>query len=274
MSAMSSMSSMSAMSALPAVSTTTATNVPTPTVDVTNQSGTSLETSTQVSEPAAKRQKVVPKKRLLMISDVHMSDTHLQPLVKSSKCLLVPLVYTVDKKSPVLIQLSGGGLIPLSFGIDDTEVEGRRKVRMAFQIEDKSDHAHLDRLRKELSDVVVEMWPSWYPDTKAPSAEVLHTLCNTLVSARKKKTNSEDTWSGVSKAVIDPDDCLSGKCKIVDRETGDKVPFDILPGMTWHKIILEFRYIYIQATKSYGITKKLRYLSCSAADEEAEMEPL
>lgn len=241
---------------------------------VSSATGVLSNISASVSEPCAKKQKVTHKKRVVMVNDMHMCDTHLQPLVKSSKCLLVPLVCTFDKKSPVLVQLSGGGLIPLSFGIDDTDVDGRRKVRVAFQIDDKSDHAHLDRLRQELGEVVTEKWPTWYPDTKAPSNEVLQTLCNTFVSARKKKTNSEDTWSGVSKAVIEPDDCLSGKCKIVDKETGVIVPFDVLPGMTWHKIILEFRYIYIQATKSYGITRKLRYLSCSPANEEEDVEPL
>jgi hypothetical protein len=227
------------------------------------------------AEPATKKQKVAPpKKRVVMVNDLHMCDTHLQPLVKSSKCLLVPLVYASDKKSPVLVQLSGGGSIPLSFGIDDTDIEGRRKVRVAFQVDDKSDHEHLDRLRTELSDIVVTTWPTWYPDTKPPSKEVLQTLCNTFVSARKKKTNSEDTWAGVSKAVIEPDECLNGRCKIVDKETGATVPFDCLPGMKWHKIILEFRYIYIQATKSYGITRKLRYMSCSAVDDDGDLEPI
>lgn len=226
------------------------------------------------TEPAVKKQKLAPKKQVRMVHDVHMSDTYLKPQVKSSKCLLVPLAYAFDKKSPVLVQLSGGGKIPLSFGIDDTEVEGRRKVRVALQIEDQSDHDHLVRLRTELSNIVIQTWPSWYPDTSHPSAEVLQTLCNTFVSARKKKTNSEETWSGVSKACIEPDECLNGKCKIVDKESGVSVPFDMLPGMTWHKAILEFRHIYVQATKSYGVTRKLRYLSCSAAEDDGDIDPL
>ena len=42
----------------------------------------------------------------------------------------------------------------------------------------------------------------------------------------------------VAKAGIEPDECISGR---VDNETGE-------------------RYVFIQATKSYGVTKKLRYL--------------
>jgi hypothetical protein len=210
----------------------------------------------------------------MMLNDVHISDTHLQPLVKSSKCLLVPLVYAFDKKSPVLVQLSGGGKIPISFGIDDSDTDGRRKVRLAFQVDDDSDHENLVRLRTELSDSVVDQWQSWYPDVTPPSKELLETLCNTFVGPRKKKNNSEETWPGVSKAVIEPDDCLNGRCKIVDKDTGEAVPFAMLPGMMWHKIILEFRYIYIQATKSYGITRKLRYLSCSPQEEFEDMDPL
>jgi hypothetical protein len=218
--------------------------------------------------------KNVPKKRILMVNDVHLSDMRLQSLVKSTKCLIVPLVSALDNKSPVLIQLSGGGLIPLSFGIDDTEVEGRRKVNLNFQVDAQTDHDNLERLRNELKDVVVGKWSTWYPDTKAPSPEVLHNLCNALVSVRKKKTNSDDTWSGVSKAQIDVVDCSNGKCKIVDSDTGLDIPFDMLPGMRWHKMIVEFRYIYIMSTKSYGITRKLRYLSCSALEEDVDIAPL
>lgn len=212
-------------------------------------------------------------KRVVLLDDIHMSDTHMQDLVKSSKCSLVPLVSAHDKTSPVLVQLSGGGKIPLSFGIDDNEIDGRRKVRLALQVDSKSDHEHLDRLRDELGAMVVSKWPTWYPDTKAPSDELLLTLCNTFVSPRKKKTNSDGTWMGVTKAVLDPMECENGRCKIVDKDTNDIVPFDTLPGMNWHKAILEFKYVYIQGTKSYGMTRKLRYLSCSS-DDDGDILPI
>jgi hypothetical protein len=203
-----------------------------------------------------------------------MTHSLLQPLVKSTKCNLVPLVYAFDKKSPVLIQLGGGGVIPKAFGVDDKVVDGRRKVQVAFQVDSLSDHEHLERLRVELGELVAANWSTWYPDGTSPSKEVLMSFCNGFVSPRKKKKNSDDRWSGVSKAAVDPDECLNGKCKIVDRDTKESVPLDQLAGRSWYKIILELRYVYIQATKSYGITKKLRYLSCSPMDEDGEIEPL
>ena len=228
------------------------------------------------SEPSTKRQKLAPpKKRVMMVNDLHICDTNMMPLVKSSKCNLVPIVCKFDNKSPVLVQLSGDGKIPLSFGIEDTDTDGRRKVQVAFQIDNQSDHDQLVRLRTELSEAVVDQWAKWFPDIDPqPSKEVLQTMCNTFVSGRKKKTNSEDRWSGVSKAKIEPEECLNGRCKIVDRDTGDIVPFSMLPGRLWHKIILEFRYIYIQSTKSYGITRKVRYISSSQEDEDGDVSPL
>lgn len=225
-----------------------------------------------MSQAPAKKRKTV---KILALEDFHLGDVHLQPLIKSSKCSLVPLVETQDKKSSVLVQLSGGGKIPVSFGIDDKEIEGRRKVQIAIQIDSDSDHAHLQRLRTELIAVASTHWPSWYPETKVPSDEVLETLCATFVSARKpKKNDSTDCWSGVSKAVLDPEDCKTGRCKIVDRETNESLPFESVPGMLWHKAIFELRYVYIQATRSYGITKKLRYLSCSEADDFGDIVPI
>jgi hypothetical protein len=223
-------------------------------------------------QPETKKQKV-SKNLVTLIDEFHMSSCQLQSLVKSSKCNLVPLVTKSDQR-PVLVQLNGGGVIPLSFGIEDKEQDGRRKVQLAVQIDSLSDHAHLDRLRTELGEMVVTQWKVWFPDAVTPSQEVLMNFCNNFVSPRKKKTSGDGTWSGVSKATIDPDECVSGRCKIVDKETSEIIPFALLPGMNWHKVIFELRYVFIQATKSYGITKKLRYIMCSSNEDDDEIEPL
>jgi hypothetical protein len=209
------------------------------------------------------------------VEDFHLTDCKLQSFTKSAKCSLVPLVLACDDTSPVLVQLNGGGLIPVSFGLEDKEIDGRRKVQVAFQIDSLDDHKHLDRLRTELGELVVANWGVWFPQNAVPSKEVLMNFCGNFVSARKKKNNSEDQmWSGVSKATIDPDDCTSGKCTIVDHSSGERVPFAELPGKTWNKVVLELRYVFIQATKSYGITKKLRYMSCTSVDDDFEIVPL
>lgn len=225
------------------------------------------------AEPATKKQKVSTCP-ITLGGDFHMDACHLLPLIKSSKCNLVPLVLKKDEQSPVLVQLNGGGVIPPSFGIEDKEQDGRRKVQIALQIDSTEDHAALDRLRLELGEMVAGQWKTWFPDVAAPSREVLLNFCNNFVSPRKKKKTGEGTWAGVSKAGIDPDDCTSGRCKIVDKDTGDIVPFHLLPGMTWHKVVFELRYVFVQATKSYGVTKKLRYLSCSSKEDEGEIVPL
>jgi hypothetical protein len=227
------------------------------------------------TERASKMQKVTSTCRIRMLSDFHLQDCRMEPIVKSSKCNLIPLGYTNGEKiTPVLVQLGGGGLIPRSFGIEDKEIDGRRKVQLACQIDSIEDHEHLDRLRTELGEVAVTKWAGWFPAHPVPSREVLMNFGGNFVSARKKRSNSESMWSGVCKSTIEPEECLSGRCKIVDSVTGDCIPFASLPGMSWDKMILEFRYVFIQATKSYGISKKLRYLSCTPAEDDDEIEPL
>ena len=220
-----------------------------------------------MQESATKKQK---HRRVLLIEDLHMKDVYTKAIIKNTNCNIVPLTCGFDKKSPVLVQLSGGGVIPLSFGIDDKEMDGRRKVLLSLQIDSESDHDHLVRLRTELIESCSSNWSTWYPDKEPPS----ESLCSTLVSVRKKKQNNVDLWPGLFKAVIEPKDCTTGACKIVDRESGEPVSFSNLPGMSWHKAIFEFKYIYIQKTQSYGITKKLRYLSCSEGEECGEAVPI
>jgi hypothetical protein len=214
--------------------------------------------------PLAKKQKLAPK--IQKLDAFGLQDVCLQPIVKNAKCNLVPMLLEADKKSPVLVQLSGGGKIPLAFGLETKDDNGKPKTMVSLQIECLEDHAHLDRLRTETASRVVANWASWYPENKPPSAEVLQTLCNPFVSARKKKKNSEETWSGVTKATLDATECQNGQCRIVDAATGDTIPYTSIAGMRWTVAILELRYIYIQSTKSYGITKKLRYLACTPPD--------
>jgi hypothetical protein len=163
----------------------------------------------------------------------------------------------------------------LSFGVDEKKDLDKLKVNVAFQIDSEEDHQDLLRIQDELVKEVTAGWSTWYPNAPVPSAEVLKNNCYGLVSQRKPKTTGDGEWSGVSKATLEPAECISGKCKIVDAETNQVVPYVDLPGMKWHKIIVELKYIYIQSTKSYGITKKLRYLSCSGGNEDGgEIVPL
>jgi len=209
----------------------------------------------------------------ILLKDFHVTETLLQSMVKMPKCNLVPLSHPCDPNTrvPVLVRIEGGGVIPKAFGIDDKDQDGKRIVKLTLKVDCLDDHAQFVRVRTELGEMVVKKWKEWYPDSLPPSDEVLRSCCANLVSVRKKKKNSEDTWSGTTKAVLDVDDA---KCEILDRDTLECVPFDALPGMLWHTAIFEFKWIFIQATKSYGINKKLRYLLCSAGEAEEDVEPL
>jgi hypothetical protein len=232
--------------------------------------------SSKVAEDTAKVEPVVKtkkKKTVSLLESFHLTAAFFTPLLKTPKCNLVPLSLIPDssKKCPVLVQMNGGGSIPENWGIEDKEQDGRRKVQIALQINCVEDHSHLDRLRTELGEIVVQHWKGWFPDAVAPSDEMIMNSCNNFVTPRKKKKNSEGSWAGCAKASIDPEE---GKCIIVDKETGEAVPFADLPGMVWHKAIFELKWVFILATKSYGITKKLAYLQCSSGEDEDVLEPL
>ena len=202
------------------------------------------------------------------------TDVHNKPITKSmGQCHLVPLVRAADEHSAVLVQLSGGGTIPASFGIEDKIWPGgRRSVTLALKIESEAEHAALDRLRGDVVEVAERAWGEWYPDTAVPASDRLATMCRGLVTARKPKQDGLGEWPGVAKCSIVPLDCdeATGNCKIVDRDTEAIVPFEQLPGMSWHKAIFELRYIYIQNTQSYGLSKKLRFLLCSEGEQRGE----
>ena len=181
-------------------------------------------------------------------------------LIKSKMVNLVPLL-TLDDK-PVLIQLSGGGKIPKSFGVDEN-TENKNKINVTFNINNDDDHENLETLRNNLATLCVKQWSAWFPDSKKPDDNVLLNMCNSLVSAKKKKKDSDGYWSGTMKTALDATDLTNGMCKLVDKNTKESLSIAELPGMNWHTAIVELRHVYIQATKSYGVTRKLRHLTCS-----------
>ena len=96
------------------------------------------------TEPATKKQKVSTCP-ITMGGNFHMDACHMLPLIKSSKCNLVPLALKKDEHSRVLVQLNGGGVIPPSSGIEDKEQDGRRKVQIALQIDSTEDRGLSDK---------------------------------------------------------------------------------------------------------------------------------
>ena len=190
--------------------------------------------------------------------------------IKSKMLNLVPLT-TVENK-PVLIQLSGGGKIPKMFGVEENKEHN--KVSITFNVDNANDHNHLEVLRNNLASLCVDQWATWFPDSRKPSDDVLLSMCNNLVSEKKKKRDSDGYWSGTLKTAVDNIDLTNGKCVIVDRDSKDVLPVEQLPGMNWHRAIVELRHVYIQASKAYGITRKLRFLECSENAMAEDIVPL
>lgn len=214
---------------------------------------------------------------VVMVGDASLKDLYPQPMIRTGTINLVPLSREEGKPgylAPFLVQMNGGGTIPKAFGVEEKENDGKKKVQLTFSVGAESDHKDLDRLRDELVELVKEQWPSWNPDTKVPSAEVLGNGCNPLVTARKKKKNGEDYWPGNLKATISPEDCVSGKCRIIDSDTKESVPYRDLGGMHWKKAIFELRHIYIQSTKSIGLTKRLVFAEVTPGVCDLPIVPL
>jgi hypothetical protein len=220
-------------------------------------------------EPAPKRQKKVAK--IHHVRDFSMHDSAVYGnLTKSAKCSIVPL--SMADTRPILVQLSGGGTIPSAFGVD--RKEGEEKATVTFDIEADEDHKHLERLTTEFRDTVCKQWGTWFPDGKVPGAALLADLCTPLVGERKKKRTGDGVYPGMSKASLQNKELNDGTCVLVNADTKEKMALDQLPGKRWKQIIVEFKFIYILSSKSYGLTRRLRYLSCEDADDELEIIPL
>jgi hypothetical protein len=234
------------------------------------------DTSCMSLMPAASPAKILPTRPVAKIyrpvDFCFDSMASVGELTKNKMVVLVP-IQTMDRK-PILIQLSKGGRISPSFGVEEhKERPGRWNI--TANVDCMEEHSALEQMKESFTTMCCKKWVKWFPDQKLPSAELLGSMCNNFVTPRKKKKDSDGHWAGTFKAAVDTVDLECGRCKIKDSHTGECIK-DLEPvrGMNWTRMIFEVKFIYIQSTKSYGISKKLRFLECVPQADDDLIIPL
>ena len=217
-------------------------------------------------EHAAKKRKIT--NQVCMVTDFMMSSVKFGDLISTKgKCDIIPIT-TGSGSGTVLVQLSGGGMIPKTFGVEEMD-DDPSKVSINLQVSSENEYNQMVRIRSELIDSMSENWSKWHNGSKNPSKEVIDNFCNHVVQPKKLKKNSTDQyWDGLVKSK------LGTKCRIIDMETNEPVQLTDLPGRKWHKAVFEFKQVYILGTKSFGITKVLKYLLTSGTNSDDDFEPL
>ena len=228
-------------------------------------------TMSQETSPLKKRR--VDKQRAVIFKSSDSISAHIKfgSLSKNKMVSFIP-VSTTDGK-PVLIQISGGGTVPKMFGVEEAK-EQSNKLNITFNIANNDDHANLQSIRDEFATLCAKQWDIWFPSGKKPADDTLKSMCNNLVSEKKKKTNMDGYWPGNMKTSINVTDITTAQCRIVDKDTSENIPLEELPGMKWTRAIVELRHVYIQSSKTYGITKRLRYLECFDDNIVEEIVPI
>ena len=204
--------------------------------------------------------------RITLLQDIRIKDCFFKPIQKRPKCNIMPIVHASDGKSAVLVQLSGGGAVP-PFGVE-REDSDKSCVLLTLQLDDAEEEKHLVRLWTELCDEAVAHWESWFPGN-ALAETAIRQNCTPFTKEGKKKRESEERWSATCKVKFNEKDVDGGKCAIRDAATMEPVAIDDLRKMRWEKAIIELEWVYFQATRRFGMRRKLRSLICSPAPADA-----
>ena len=97
----------------------------------------------------AKRRKLNSK--IIMVDSFNLTDVKFQPVIKRDKISIVPM------EEKVLIQLSGGGMVPRTFGVE----EKGEKIDVKMQISSQDDENFLNRIRDELLTAYLVLMTRW-----------------------------------------------------------------------------------------------------------------
>lgn len=208
------------------------------------------------------------------VTDLDLSRTlQCGVVTKANMCTLVPI--TGDDAKSLFVQLSGGGDIPLQFGLGAVP-DNPEKFKLSLNVADQDEHEALERMTGQLADVAVREWKNWFPGNKSPPSEALvKDLCYTLVSEKRERRGAPGQfYPGLFNATFDTRDIESARCRVVHGDTKETVSFHEVPGMKWSRAIVELRHIFIQGSKSYGLTKRLRYLEVIDGPGEEDVVPL
>lgn len=248
----------------------------------TLSSASSLETSSvtgkrkldTTEDPVPQTKKARAQATIVRVQDLDLTtDMECGSVNKANMCTLIPITNT--SKKALYFQLSGGGDIPIQFGLGEMP-DNPDKFKLTFNIASDEEYDSLDTIRSQLSTVAIQKWKSWFPSVKTcPSDVLLQDLCYRLVTEKKERNgNPGQFYPGLMKATFDINDIESKRCRIVHGDTKEQVSFRDLPGMRWSRAIIEMRHIFIQGSKSYGLTKRLRYIEVLDGHGEEEIVPL
>lgn len=198
------------------------------------------------------------------------SDTKIAKL--SGKKIPVARISRVDG-GPVMISLSGGGVINPVFGVQASEAFGGYNLTMSISEED---YNALLTVHNQFVDYVVENREEFFPNS-TKSSELIRELSSKTVQAPKPKKDGIGFWEPSLTVKVDNlDDLKVGpkgvrKLKIKNSETG-VYEEDLLnlPGYRWTRLVLELKSIFI-GSKSFSLSKRIKCLNVIPGDDDLEV---
>ena len=189
--------------------------------------------------------------RTQLAKDIQINEACLGTIV-TDKVKLVKLRH--PESGPLCVQLSGGGYIPQTFGIDDTVPD---KVYMSLSIGDPAEDAQLRAINDQVVALATRQGHEWSTVVPADKwAEINHSL----ISDKKLKPDSTESYDALVKGLVTPE------LLMVNGSTG--VDLAGLRGVRWTKVVIEFRFVYIQGKKAFGLAKRIRVLETAPMDGE------
>lgn len=187
------------------------------------------------------------------IEDVTLTEDHIGAIVQD-KARLVKLHH--PKGGPWCVQLNGGGYIPQSFGVDESQ-PGKTYVSMT--VADAAEDRHMRRIADEFLVLAEKHRDNWMPAIKS---EQLGTNMHGLISDKKPKPDGEGSYDSMIK-------CLSEVSRLRTEPADDQNTLDLntLKGARWASAVIEFRCVYVQGKQSFGIAKRLRYIELEDSND-------
>lgn len=240
----------------------------------TTTTTTSTTTTVAAASTATKKSSSAGVTKLTSFNPVH--DCLISPMAGTK--VRVAKLSNKDGK-PLLLQIGSGktvlGQVHHSFGVKVNELSKNNELTVTFTIDDQDTLTRINKLQDHLADAGVSNRSTWFPSSSKSDAELRNSFVKFMP---QPKTKPDGTFYPVTmRSTIDPRQMeeVGGRrgCKV--RRDGEYVDsaFELI-GCPWQRIVIEFKSIYVQGSKSYGLAQRVRVLDVLAPADEQDVDAL
>ena len=191
-------------------------------------------------------------------NNLRLSDVHTVSAAQRAMFLTDP------NGDNIHVQLSGKGEIHTSFGVSLNGLTKNGEYNIVFTLS-QTDVDMIEALQQYIIEHVVKHRNECFPSSTKTDDDIRKSF--TPMMQPKKERPTGGFYPRTMKSILQPSNMLTEDV-IIDVDQTRVLPDGIMAiqGLRWTKIVIRLSLVYIQATKSFGVSQRINIMKLKGSD--------